>query len=152
MPEIVKVFNLVKALHDLVAEEGPRQPFLIPIGERAERVREAFENQQIHTQEALEEFTRLTREAQEAELEWERSGLSREAFAVFWFLRGKGVPQPETVATETARAFEEHPYWRSDPKGESDVRLALYKSLFSVGVKEGATEMVSQLLAGLRRA
>jgi hypothetical protein len=36
-----------------VAEDSGSQPFLIPIGERAEALRAAYEDRQISTQQAL---------------------------------------------------------------------------------------------------
>ena len=36
-PDTVKVFNLVKVLEQQAREKGPQQPYLIPIGERAEQ-------------------------------------------------------------------------------------------------------------------
>src|SRR5579885_3164554 len=49
-PETVKIFNLVKAIHDLVEQEGAKAPHLIPIGERAAQVALNFEERQTTTQ------------------------------------------------------------------------------------------------------
>jgi type I restriction enzyme R subunit len=150
-PEIVRVFNLIKALHDLVEEKGLEQPFLIPIGERAAKIAEAFGERQIHTQSALDEFTALASEAREATQQYRESGLSMEGFAAFWFLRGRGVERAEEIGGLIGEAFARHPYWRTEPKGEQAVRVELYKALFAGGEKAGAREMVDEILATLRR-
>jgi type I restriction enzyme, R subunit len=151
-PDIVKVFNLVKALHDLVAEKGVQQPFLIPIGERAQRIAELFENRQIDTERALQDFTGLVEETKEAERAWQESGLSQEAFAVFWFLRGKGVAGAEPVAVAASDAFAASPYWRTSPEQERQVRMALYKALIAAGEKARCTELVEEIITNLKRA
>jgi len=47
-PDTVKVFNLLRELHRLVKDKGKEQPHLIPIGERAEAIRRAFEERQLN--------------------------------------------------------------------------------------------------------
>ena len=51
-PETVKVFNLLKALHDHVKRLAHEQPWLMSIGDRAEAVAQAFEERQKTTHEA----------------------------------------------------------------------------------------------------
>ncbi|WP_448381107.1 type I restriction endonuclease subunit R, partial [Gloeomargarita sp.] len=72
-PDTVKVFNLLKELHRLVAEQGKTAPHLIPIGERAEAIRRHFEERLISAQEALQDLDKIVRQLQAAQ----------EAFALF---------------------------------------------------------------------
>lgn len=150
--DTVRVFNLIKALHDMVDQDGPQQPFLIPIGERAEKIAGAFLDRQVHTQGALEQFTGLVHEVEEAKTQSADSGLSTEAFAVFWFLRGKGVDSAEQVAAEVAQAFDAYPHWRTSPEQERRVRTAMHRSLLQHGVRSGTSLLVDDLLSNLRRA
>ena len=150
-PDTVKVFNLIKALHELVAEKGLQQPFLIPIGERAERIAEAFSDRQTHTQGALQDLLSLVDEVQEAQRRWSESGMSTEAFAVFWYLRGRESAGAETVAGEMAGAFTSYPHWRTTPEQERKVRMALHKALYTAGIKTGTTDMVDDILTNLKR-
>jgi type I restriction enzyme R subunit len=53
-PDTVKVFNLLKELNRIVAEQGKTAPHLIPIGERAEEIRRRFEERLISAQDALQ--------------------------------------------------------------------------------------------------
>jgi len=151
-PEIVRVFNLIKTLHDLVEEKALEQPFLIPIGERATRIADAFGERQLHTQTALDDFMALLKEAQEATERYQENDLSMEGFAAYWFLRGRSVTNAETIGRQMGEAFTRFPHWRTDPKQEQAVRMEFYKALMSGGVKDGVTDMVDEILTTLRRA
>jgi type I restriction enzyme R subunit len=149
-PETVKIFNLVKAIHDLVEQEGVKAPHLIPIGERAAQVALNFEERQTTTQEALEALTKLVKECAEAEQTRERSDLPSEAFTIFWLLKRDGVAEAEEVARAGAAAFGRYPHWRTAPEQEREVRASLYKALIKARL-EDVTGFVERLLAMLRR-
>ncbi|HZO82319.1 MAG TPA: HsdR family type I site-specific deoxyribonuclease [Candidatus Binataceae bacterium] len=148
--DTVKIFNLVKAIHDLVEQEGVRAPHLIPIGERAAQVALSFEERQATTHEALDALTRLVRECAEAEQTRERSDLPSEAFTIFWLLKRDGVAEAEEVARAGAATFGRYPHWRTAPEQEREVRASLYKALIKAKV-EDVTGFVERLLAMLRR-
>ncbi len=151
-PEIIKVFNLIKALHDLADDKGAQQPFLLPIGERAERIAEAFEDRQLSTEEALKQLEGLAGETQEAQRARRESGLSEEAFAVLWYLRGKGIDGPDGVALAAQAAFEAYPHWRVSADQERQVRTALYKALITAVKPAECATLVEEIISSLRRA
>ncbi|MHB1006081.1 MAG: type I restriction endonuclease subunit R [Chloroflexota bacterium] len=150
-PDTVKVFNLLKALHDLVEQQGKLSPYLISIGERAQQIAEAFKERQKATEEALRELEALLREFREAEESRSEKDLSPEAFAVFWMLKRDGVPKAEEVGRELGSAFEHHPHWQTSADQEREVRIATYKALIDAGVEKMA-EVADRLLSVLRRA
>lgn len=128
----MKVFNLLTELYRLVAAKGKEQPHLIPIGERAEAIRQAFEERQISSQQALAQLEALIRQLQNAEAERQESNLSPEAFAVSWWLRvqkGMSSEQAEQLAAEVDPAFHEFPHWGAIPAQERELRKHLYKAL-----------------------
>jgi type I restriction enzyme R subunit len=135
-----------------VKEKGIQQPFLIPIGERAAKIAEAFSDRQRTTEGALQELTSSVNEAQEAQERFETSGLSMEGFAAFWFLRGRGVDRAEEIGRQMGDAFARHPYWHSDAKQAQQVRIDLYKALVTGGAASGSRELVDDVLSTLRRA
>jgi type I restriction enzyme R subunit len=151
-PDTVKVVNLVKLIHDIVANDKSTKPFLISIGERAERVAEAFRNGQASTEDALAEFREMVGEIQEADVAQKATGLDPQAFAVLWYLRGKGLgdEQVDLVAKAAAEAFSAYPNWRVASQQESDLRLRLYGAFLRAGIHNGETESVEDLLANLR--
>ena len=53
--DVEKVINLARTIDKEIKERGGVQPFLIPIGEKAERIIEEFKARQISTEDALKE-------------------------------------------------------------------------------------------------
>jgi type I restriction enzyme R subunit len=149
--DTVKVFNLLRAIHGLVGKKAATDPYLIQIGDRAKEIAEAFERRQMTTKEALEELERLIAEFKEAEKSRDDTGLSPEAFAVYWFLKREGLSDPMKVAEQAAQAFELHPFWQTSERHEQDVRKAVYKSLIDADI-ENVVEIATRLMTMLRRA
>src|SRR5205085_2086433 len=92
-PDTVKVFNLLKGLHDLVAEKAAQQPYLLSIGDKAEEIARAFEDRQKTTQDTLQELEKLVAELTEAERRREETELTADGFAVYWVLQRREVPK-----------------------------------------------------------
>ena len=101
--DAVKVINLRKALHQKVIDEGESNPYLIPIGERAEEITEAYDNRQMTTQEALAEFRRSAEEYARAAREQAQMDLDKNTYAVYTILRNV----IEDVNPEQARAVDQ---------------------------------------------
>lgn len=142
---------MLKALDDLVRGNAQHEPYLINIGERAQRIAEAFEERQETTQEALQELERLMAEIREAQKQRDDTKLSPEAFAVYWLLQKEGVAKAEQVAEAAGKAFEQHPHWQTSSHQEQEVRKSLYKALIDADIKEAVVEMAQAVLRMLRR-
>jgi len=137
-PDTVKVFNLLKELHCIVAEQAKTAPHLIPIGERAEGIRRRFEDGLISAQEALQELEEVVGQLQAAQEGRHSSPLSSQAFALEWWLRTQGI-EPERAAqaaTSLEEAFALFPNWTISTADRRELRTRLYKALLSLGVKE----------------
>jgi len=147
------VFNLLKELHRLVKDKGKEQPHLIPIGERAEAIRRAFEERQLNSQQALQELSELVRDLKDAQEQRQKSKLSPEAFAVAWWLRvqkGFEVEQAERLAASVEPAFKEFPHWALIEAHERELRKQLYRELIASGVKD-VVAWADEMLTLLRR-
>ena len=152
-PDTVKVFNLLKELHCIVAEQAKTAPHLIPIGERAEEIRRRFEERLISAQEALQDLDEVVRQLQAAQEERQSSPLSPQAFAVEWWLRTQGI-EPERAAQTAAsleEAFAGFPNWSISRADERELRTRLYKALMILDVKE-VVAWADRILDLLRRA
>jgi len=149
-PETVKVFNLIKAIHRLVVDKEHDQPYLIPIGERARAIAEAFEKRQITSQQALAELEALVGEYHDAFSKRQESDLSSEGFGVYWLLQREGIDEAQDIARGADSVFSEYPHWRQYDEQERQVRTALYKGLIEAGVDN--LELVNQILQILERA
>lgn len=153
-PDTVKMFNMLKELRELVAAKGNLQPHLIPIGERAESIRQAFETRQMTSRQALDQLKELAQRLQEAEEERRQSQLSPETFAVAWWLRvqkGMETTRAQQLAAKIEPAFQATPHWATSDRQESELRRNLYKALIEAGVKE-VVAWADELLNLLRRA
>lgn len=148
-PDTVKVFNLRKALEQIARQTGASQPYLIPIGERAEKVAQAFEDRQLSTQQALEELQKLIREVHQAEEERKEKDLSPEGFAVYWLLHREGVENAQAVGRETAAAFEQYPHWQQSAEQEREVKKSLYKTLINAKVTS-VVDVANRIMQMLR--
>jgi type I restriction enzyme R subunit len=147
-PDTVKVFNLLKAIREIVNIENQRSPYLIPIGERAEQIAKAFEERQITTQETLKQLKILVQEFNEAEKERKESELSTEEFAIYWFLKREGIANAENIARQAANAFTQYPHWQTSEDQELYLRRQLIKVLLNSGVQQvlDFTERIMKML------
>jgi type I restriction enzyme R subunit len=150
-PDSVKVINLLKTLHEAAEKDRALNPYLISIGERADTIAAAFRDRQMTTEETLKAAEKLAREAVDAEAAQKGSGLGQEAFAVRWFLRGKGVQDQsaEDIARAAGIAFRQYPLWRVRSDEERAVRTKLYAALIHAGVDSDG--YVEDILHSLRR-
>jgi type I restriction enzyme R subunit len=153
VPDTVKVVNLVKLLHDQVAKEREAKPFLISIGERAEDLAEAFRDGQLSTEDALNAFLELCEETMEAEHAQAATGLAPDAFAVLWYMRGKGFDdqKAEAIARSVELAFRECPQWRRRSDQERELRMKLHTAIISAGRPNGTGAYVEDIVESLRR-
>jgi type I restriction enzyme, R subunit len=149
--ETVKVFNLLKALANLVNAKAGGEPYLISIGDRAQEIAEAFESRQMTTQQALDLLEKLIAELKGAEKDRDATGLSPEAFAVFYVLKTDGVGDPLKAAQAVEAAFQRYPHWQTSEHQEQDVRRSIYKALIDAGI-EAVVEVATKLMKLLRRA
>jgi type I restriction enzyme R subunit len=152
-PDTVKVFNLLKELNRIVAEQGKTAPHLIPIGERAEEIRRRFEERLISAQDALRDLDAVVRQLQTAQEERRSSPLSPQAFAVEWWLRTQGVEAEKAAQTAASleEAFALFPNWLISVADERELRTRLYKALLALGVEE-VIPWANRILDLLRRA
>lgn len=144
-PDTVKVFNLLKAIEQITREESSKEPYLLSIGEKAEKIAAAFEDRQENTQKTLEGLEKLIQAFMKARMDREATELSPESFAVYWYLDQQGIEKADEIAKAAAEAFEENPHWKSTGTQEQEVRTALYKALISAGV-DGVVDVAQNIL------
>ena len=81
--DTTKILNLRKILSVTVADEGSSKPFLLSIGERAEKLAQAYEDRQLTTQQTLFEFERLAQEYVTSQSQRQQMGADENTFAIF---------------------------------------------------------------------
>jgi type I restriction enzyme R subunit len=124
-----KILNLRKILTVTVQDGGASKPFLLSIGERAEKLAEAYEDRQLTTQQALLEFEKLAREATEADAERQRLGLDENSFAIHKTVAEADSGFDAKQAKGINALFDQCPDYRWNKQQESKLRTELYKTL-----------------------
>jgi type I restriction enzyme R subunit len=128
-PETVKVFNLLKSIQQMVAENAAQAPYLLSIGERAEAIVRAYQLRQRVTRETLKALEALIEEINQAERERLEKDLIPQAFAAYWLVKREGLPQPEGLAAQMQATFQRYPHWQTSAHQERKVRRELYRVL-----------------------
>jgi type I restriction enzyme, R subunit len=144
--DTTKILNLRKILVQTVQQDGLSQPFLLSIGDRAEKLAEAYEDRQLTTQQALLEFEKLAREATEAEAERQKLGLDENTFAIYKTVAVASLGSDGMEAKALNAVFEKLPDFRWNKDQERKLRTELYKALRPLVGTEKMIEVVNQLL------
>lgn len=141
-----KVINLVKNIQATIQEKGSVAPFLISIGERAEAIRDQFDERQVTTEQARQQLELLAAESIEAEKAKKDSGLDDATFALFWELRHFSVPDPKVLAGAANAAFLRFPHFDSNPEQMRQLKAELYKVLLPVAQGKKMVEIADRLI------
>ncbi|MBI3325700.1 MAG: type I restriction endonuclease subunit R, partial [Nitrospinae bacterium] len=141
-----KVLNLGKSLAQAVAEEAEQQPYLVPIGERAEAILESYDDRQISTQRALRHLETLLSEFLQARNEHEKTGFDLNTFTLYWVLKQEGLPQPEKIAPSLDAAFGRFANYAHNAAALRQLKAEIYKVLLPAAGKERMVALAERLL------
>jgi len=141
-----KILNLRKILAVTVQDNGAAKPFLLSIGERAEKLAEAYEDRQLTTRQALLDFEKLAREATNADVERQKLGLDENSFAIHKTVCETDNGFDAKQATAINQMFERFPDYRWNKQQESKLRTELYKTLRPLVGTEKMIEVANRLL------
>lgn len=147
----VKILNLRKLITIIALKDGPTNPILRLIGERAKALADAYEDRQIETQEALARFMELAQQYINSDEERRNLGLDENTFAIYTIIR----PISPTFSPEQAQKinaiFKEFPDYGWDETQERKLRGKLYKCILPLVGASKMTDTTDSLLR-LRRA
>ncbi len=138
-----KVFNLAKSLNNHVKSNGAERPYLISIGEKAERIVERYKERQIETLETLEELKKLIEEINSARKEADQSNMPVETFSIYWMFKKEGLSNAEDSAREMEDIMDNCPHWRENEAHERQVKINLIRILLKSGVKKDDIKVMS---------
>ena len=141
-----KVLNLGKALAQAATAQAGQQPYLVPIGERAEAVLEAYDDRQLGTQEALREMEKLLSEFVQAGKERDKTGFDLNTFTLYWVLKQAGAPGPDRLAPLLDAAFGRFPNHAHNAAELRQLKAELYKVLLPAVGKDRMVELADRLL------
>lgn len=126
----MRVINLVKSI-ERIAEEESEDPFLIGLLERAEQVRENFENRQVSTQEALEEIKKIYEDDIRRKKEQAEKGFDGLTFFIYRTLLDSNLKNAESVTKQIKEEFVNNPNWKSSEKELRELRKGAYYAVLA---------------------
>ena len=130
---LTKVLNLKKLLAAAVSGGAGANPYLISIGEMAQRIVEQYEDRQFSTEEALKKFEALAQTVVDAEAERANLSITENAYGVYVTLRQFEDASVASAETEVIDAcFRRFPDYRWHIPDEQELTKALYSALRAV--------------------
>ena len=128
-------------------------PFLIAMAERAEAVRERYEDRQKTTGETLAELLAEIEKNEKRKKEQAERGFDSRTYFVFETVNDAGVGEPQKVTEEIRHAFAKHPNWRKSEKEMRELRQDMtFAMLTGTEDMDRVTQTVEKLIDTLIRA
>lgn len=149
--DTTKILNLNKLFGEAMGEADGK-PFLVPIGERAQLIMQQWEDRQVSTQEALEEFMKLAREYVSADEKRQDMKVDENTFAIYTALKPEIADLHPAQAVEIDAEFRRHPDYQWNEQEKRNLRDALYRMLLPiVGGAGGKFVKIANMLLKLKR-
>lgn len=140
-----KIINLVNSIRKTVLEDADSNPYLKPIGDRAEAIMEAYGERQDTTEVALLKIEALIREILEAQKQKQEMGFDEATFSFFWTLKQEGVTEPERTVEIVRAIFDRFPHHRDNAADLRQLKAELYRALLPLVGKEGMILVAEKL-------
>lgn len=141
-----KVINLFKSIGKTVSDDGDDNPYLKPIGDRAEAIQDAFDNRQITTQDTVEKIEKLIDEMVKARKEQEKTGFDKNTFAIYWTLKQEDIKESQKHAPMINNVFLRFPNYNHNPDELRQLKAELYKLVIPFLEKDKMVSVVDKLL------
>jgi type I restriction enzyme R subunit len=145
-PSTARVLNLGKSLIQAAIDEGGQQPYLLPIGDRAETILQSYDDRQIGTQEALKDLERLLTDFVEARKAREVTGFDINTFTIYWVLKRAGSPEADAIAPRLDEVFRRFPNHAHNPEERRQLKAELYRVLLPAVGKDRMVGIADWLL------
>ena len=126
-----RILSMINSIINEVKENMLKQPYLISIGERAEKIAQVYTQGQESSESTAKDLESLILEINEANRDQDSLKMSPDIFSLYWFLKSKSISDAEKVATEMSSVFTKYSNWRTNPRQERDIRLELNRALAS---------------------
>ena len=141
-----KIINLINTIRKTVDEESGDSPYLIPIGERAETIRENYDDRQCSTKESLKSIEKLIQDIVESKKERAEKGMDANTFTIFWVLKHAEIENPESLAYLINSIFLRFPNYNFNIEEMRQMKAELYRILLPVTGKGKMFSIVGRLL------
>jgi type I restriction enzyme R subunit len=136
-----RILSMINSILNEVNHNLLQQPYLISIGERAEKIAQMYGQGQESSENTAKELKSIICEMNKASKEQNSLKMSSDIFSMYWFLKNKGIKDSEKIATEMTSVFTKYSKWRTNSRQERDIRLELNKALASHGNSEDIVQI-----------
>ena len=128
---VTRVINLGRSLTTTIAAESVQQPFLIPLGDRAESILEGLADRRETTEAALAELEKLVREYLDVQAERQSLSLSPGSFSLYQALKLSEVEEKKLkpLAERLDAVFSKFPEFGDSAAQLRALKAELYKEL-----------------------
>jgi len=149
----VKIANLYRSLTLYIEQHQAEQPYLFSLAERVEEVIQKLHDRQVSTQTALYTLSGLVESTASAQEEQVESGMDAAKYALYWVLRGQGLPDAdaEARAGDVEQVLLEHPGWAYNPEQERAAHLRLYAVLAPHIQAENKAKALKEIVTAMLR-
>lgn len=147
-PSDSEVINLGRSFTTTIAAEATRQPYLIPLGDRAESILEGLTDRRETTEAALADLEKLVQEYLDVQAERRSLGLSPSSFALYQALKlsdvGEGERKP--LVERLDAVFSKFPEFRESAAQLRTLKAELYKELMPTVGKDRMVKVADALM------
>ena len=146
-----KVYNLLVSVRAFVLDNIASAPYLLSIGERAQQIAKAHNDNLLSTKDSLTKMKDLVTEINSAKHSQNERGFNTQAFTVYWILKQKAINKPEDIAVLFNKLSVDFPYWQTNPKQERIIKRELIKELLSRNIEPGeAASIIKEIINTLK--
>ena len=127
-----KVINLSRSLIPKISDNEDSEHYLIPIRERAQSIKERFDDRQVSTKQALDELSKILQEFLDAKKELKEKGFDVNTFSIYWILKQNGINDSEKIALDLKPVFDEYSNYKQNKNDFRLLKADLYQNLLSI--------------------
>jgi type I restriction enzyme R subunit len=144
--DTISIYNLVKSLEKDLEEEEEKKPYVKPLKEKLQDLKERYNLRQIETHQMLEELKQLI----EDKLNFEKEEKDPVLQTIEYDLKDfPEIKNPETIAKEIFEALNNFKNWKVSESQRRDLKIELYNILYGNIQDEIIKKIIEKILGHL---
>lgn len=145
-----KIFNLLISIKKFIEDNLAASPYLISIGERAEKIAEMHNNNLLTSEDTLKKIEELIEDINKSKGEERKLKFPKEVYAFYYFIKSAGIKESEALADIFAEQTNKSPSWYTNERQEMAIKRALISKLLQLGLKPAkAAELMKDIMGKL---
>ena len=145
-----KIFNLLISVKKFIEENLAVSPYLISIGERAEKIAEMHNSNLLSSEDTLKRIEELIEDINKSKSEERKLKFPKEVYAFYYFVKSAGIKESEVLADLFAEQTIKFPSWYTNERQEMAIKRALISKLLKLGLKPAkAAELIKDIMGKL---